>query len=794
MIAVQAEPILVIPNQQKRNILLNHSSQKKLAQMKYMTFEELIENLTIQPKKEAIYYLIKEFHYSYALARVYLENLKHITYVEKSDHEKVKKLLEIKKFLEQNHLLQDYKEFQNYIKGKQIRIEGYILTNEQKNILSQIEKDAYIEIIENRKASYTHPLYDFETINEEIAFIASDIANHLQNGVSINQICLTNVTSEYPIPLYRIFSMFGIPIEKQENHTLYGNPLVQEWLSYLKTEEDMEQTLEKMEGKFHTEEDQQIYTKLLQIYNDYVMVPKDEIWKICIEEACKQATISSLKYHDVVQIKDLKTTEFSKDEYVYIIGMNQENIPRIQQDEAYLNDSICKDLKMDTTLDKNRFEKEILIQKINAIPNATLTYKRKTPFGTYYPSSLITHLNVEKGIKNNLCYQYSDAWNKLELARYLDQYTQYNEKNGALDLLYAHYPNLSYSTYDNQYKPISIKKLRESLDGKLTLSYTSLDRFYRCQFRYYISNILKLDTYEETFAIKIGNLFHYFLSIAFQKEFNFEREWEKYHKDKVYNAKEKFFLKKLKQELIFVIHTIEEQNTYTELQQEEYEQKIFKSISGDLKITFMGIVDKIKYKEEDGIVYAAIIDYKTGTLETNLNQSIYGIGMQLPIYLYLLKNKPNWKSVKVVGFYLQKMIQNEMTNDEDKDYLQLKKDNMRLEGYSIDEEAILEKLDQTYRDSRLIKGIKVSSKGFYAYSKVMNETKMDKLSKLVENKIQSAAYQIENADFKINPKQIGSKLMGCEFCTYHDLCFQTSKDIEYLKEYKKLEFLEEDAL
>lgn len=123
----------------------------------------------------------------------------------------------------------------------------------------------------------------------------------------------------------------------------------------------------------------------------------------------------------------------------------------------------------------------------------------------------------------------------------------------------------------------------------------------------------------------------------------------------------------------------------------------------------------------------------------------------------------------------------------------MKKDMMRLEGYSIDDPTTLEKLDQTYPDSCIIKGMKVSSKGFYAYSKVMSESKMDRLSTLVENKIEETAHKIEEADFKINPKQIGTKLVGCEFCTYHDLCFQTPKDIVYLKEYKKLEFLEEDA-
>lgn len=785
---IETNIIMVVSNQKKKKILLDCSSRKKLVPIKYMTLEELIQNLTIQPKKESIYYLMKDLHLSYALASIYLKNIPYMTGIKESKYENVKKLLEIKQYLEENHLFVDNSPFQAYLKGKQIQIEGYTLTKEQKNLFKQLEPETTIVIKEDSEIIYTHPLYAFETMDEEVAFIASDIASHLKKGVAIDQIYLANVSEEYRVSLHRIFHMYQIPLEERSTHSLYGNSIAQKWLKSL--EED---TLEQLGNNLYTEEEQQIYTQLLQIYNDYIMVPKDEIWKLCIEEACKQTLIPMPKRHHAVTIKDLKTTDFNENEFVYILGMNQEHIPNIKQDEDYLNDKICNDLNLDTTEDKNKQEKEILIQKINAIPNAILTYKKKTPFGTYYPSSLLTHLSLESAVAH-ISYHDSDIWNKMKLAQFLDQYKQYNEKDENLDLLYAHYPKIPYGTYDNQYKPIAKQTLKEYLNGKLTLSYTSLDRYNRCGFRYYVSNILKLDPYVETFAIQIGNLFHYFLSIAFNDTFDFETEWEQYHKEKTYTSKETFFLNKLKQELKFVIATIQEQNEYTKLQQEEYEQKIFKSISGNLKITFMGIVDKIKYKEEDGTIYAAIIDYKTGTLETNLNQSIYGIGMQLPIYLYLLKNKPSWKKVKVVGFYLQKMIQNEMNNDENNDYLKMKKDTMRLEGYSIDDPLMVEKLDETYLDSRVIKGMKVSSKGFYAYTKVMSEQKMDKLSALVENKIEESAHKIEEADFKINPKQIGAKLVGCEFCTYHDLCFQTTKDIEYLKEYKNLEFLEEDAL
>ena len=39
---------------------------------------------------------------------------------------------------------------------------------------------------------------------------------------------------------------------------------------------------------------------------------------------------------------------------------------------------------------------------------------------------------------------------------------------------------------------------------------------------------------------------------------------------------------------------------------------------------------------EDGKI-AAIVDYKTGNPELNIDNAIYGLDMQLPVYAYLIK-------------------------------------------------------------------------------------------------------------------------------------------------------------
>ena len=53
---------------------------------------------------------------------------------------------------------------------------------------------------------------------------------------------------------------------------------------------------------------------------------------------------------------------------------------------------------------------------------------------------------------------------------------------------------------------------------------------------------------------------------------------------------------------------------------------------------------------------------------------------------------------------------------------------------------------------------------------------------------------IINANFMINPKRIGNDNVGCQYCHYRDICFMSEKDIVDLKEYKNLEFLEEESV
>ena len=153
--------------------------------------------------------------------------------------------------------------------------------------------------------------------------------------------------------------------------------------------------------------------------------------------------------------------------------------------------------------------------------------------------------------------------------------------------------------------------------------------------------------------------------------------------------------------------------------------------------------------------------------------------MQLPIYFYLLNRSDKFKNVIPVGMYYQKILSNKLINSKDEE--KEKKDFFKLEGYSNSNTEILDKFDKSYNDSQIIKSMKTTQNGFYAYSKIMSSQEFKKLDEIIDNKIHDVINKINEADFSIDPKRIDKKNISCEFCSYKDICFKQEKDIINLK-------------
>ena len=425
---------------------------------------------------------------------------------------------------------------------------------------------------------------------------------------------------------------------------------------------------------------------------------------------------------------------------------------------------------------------------LNKIKNLIITCKEKSIDSDFMIANLANELNFNI-IKPTFDYRksYSKELIKIKLTKYLDDFIKYGVVNDNLSLLYSDL-DIDYLSYNNRFTGIDNNLLLNKLKPKLTLSYTHIDNYFRCAFRYYLTNILKLDKYEENFSTVIGNLFHYILSISVKEDFDFDNEYEKYISELQLTNKEKFFLKKLKKELELVLNQVKNLYKETGLTKLLLEHKITIDKSSVIPVSFVGIVDKIMYKEGSNTL-VSIIDYKTGSADINLYNVLYGLSMQLPVYLYLVEKSKLFTNVRFTGFYLQKILSSEVSFSTSKSYIEQKMSNLKLEGYSNDDPSILEVFIPDYENSNYVRGMKTTSKGFSHYAKILSDEKINALIEKVDENIDLARDNILKGDFSINPKQIGDDRLGCNFCKFRDICYRTNNDYIKLKENKSLSFL-----
>lgn len=789
---LENDSILIVPSQIKEKILTEMDKKSKLFNVKLMEINEFKRKYFFDYTTETIFYVMKHYNYDYEFSLDIINNLYFLS-SENYDHEKLKFLLNTKNELINNNLLIFDNVFKIALENKKIYVYGYDYIN---NFYKKAFSTLNVNYIDQNISKFNHDIMEFDTIQDEVIFVANKICELIENKIELNKIKIINPSSDYNATIKRIFNLFNLPFYFNNNY-LISTKISNNFFEILSN--DIVETLEKLKEtiSLNDELEQTEYNQIVKICNKYNWCSNFLDIKNNLIYEFSNTKIDIKKEANYIEFVSLENNFFYDDEYVFLIGFNQNTYPKTVKDDDFLNDEVKKFLSLETTTEINKINYNILVNKLYSIKNLFISYKLKSPFNSFYRSQIIDDLNLNV-VKNYNCnIHYSVLNDKLKLAITLDNYLKYGEESQDLELLYSNYPSINYKTYNNQYTKIDENLFRKYLNNKLSLSYSSINNFYKCSFRYYMENILNLQISSNEFSLFIGNLFHYILSIMYNGDFNFSDSFKTYvNENYEFNTyKERFFINKLKKELEFIIANIKEQDKFTNFDSHKFEQLIKIDLSKDnYDITFKGIIDKISYKKEAGNTLISIIDYKTGNPNLNLNNIIYGIDMQLCIYAYLSSKLKLFANPLLVGIYLQKILNNEININKNKQYITMKQENLKLQGYSNSNESILKVFDNTYTDSKLIKGMKVSSKGFYAYSKVFDQAMLNSILNIVENNIDEARDKILNREFYINPKKIGVKnLIGCENCTYKELCFMTEDNIINLKEYKNLEFLKDDA-
>ena len=778
--------ILLVPNNIKNKILTYINDNKLLLNIKLMTFRELKVGLLYDYNSESIYHVMKSESVSYETAKDFINNTYYLIDDSYQD-DKLNKLLNIKNDLKNNNLLIEDPLFINLLKSKsKMYTYGFTSINKLQKYLLDITSK-YIEVIPLKQEhnSYNHDAIKLPTLEDEVIYVAEKISELIDQGIPLNKIYLANYNQEYYFSIKKIFSLYNIPVYLKGDMKLSDTTICKYFLNNLS--DNMDKLLYKIRIKFDTDNNiynSKIYSKLSNLINTYYWTNSYLEIKDLIEAELKTISVPNDHFDNEIVTTDVLDNIFFDDEYVFLLGFNQKSIPKSYRDEEYIEDAIKPSL-METTLEKNTASKTRYSISIKNIKNLVITLKEVSLSGSYLPSTLIdgeTIILKEDTIKYS---NYSDKLNKLLYGDKLDNLIKFNETSEELSILHKSY-DIPYKEYKNEFDKLDSNKIKDKLSTK-GYSYSTISTYYKCPFRFYLDYFYRLEEFETTFSTFIGSAFHKVMEECITDETkDIDEVYYKYIEDNKknlpYTKKEEFYVDKVKDELHFIIETIRNQYKHSshEIKNEWHEKYIEKTtdelgLNTNIKSIIKGVVDKCLFINNDVV----IIDYKTGTSATiNRKYFEYGIDIQLPIYLYLLKNDNS--NTNVVGMYLQHILKGLVYRNKynkNKSYKDIKSSDLKLDGLSLDDDDKLREFDDGYDKSEIISGLLKKNDGDWRYpTRLISYDEEDELYKVIENLITDCINNTSDGDFKINPFK-DKYHDGCDYCKYRDICFRRDSDI-----------------
>lgn len=727
---------LIISNNKKE--LLEIKKSNPFLNFKIINKKELFSNLFFHYDSKANLYLYRK--------GILLDNtdeiLNNLYFLKPNINSKIDNLISLKNELEQNKLLLKEDFYQDYLKNKKIILYDLDLDIELKSIFEQLNIQP---IIINNEFKLDKCVYEFNNFDEEIRFIFEQIALLIEKGIPLNKIKILTNNELYISSLKKYENYFSFKFNfSNEEKIIHSNDI--KLFKSIFSSTNLDETLTQIENRII---DVDAFNKLLRkILEVKSYIQENEIENY-IDYITKKIKISSIKYENGIDVV-FSLDNLNKEDYLLIPGFILNQYPKIIKDEDYLSDKEKIILNMVTSNQKQLFQENNFIRSLSKFNNVIISYCLKNDKEEYYPSLLIEKYNLPI-IKNYefTNYVYSKDYYNYFNSNVLDEYNNFSFISPYLKNIDA--KEIEYKTYTNQFTNIY-----NFILPNMKLSYTSLKTYFECGFKFYLSRILKIDEFEDTLSTKLGTIMHKYLElVAKNKKIDFDELLSLYS----LTNKERIIISALKNQIILEEENINNLFNSTCLKTVNAEDTSF-SYALNNNFILEGKIDLILSNQN----HYVIIDYKTNDSENFSPDLIkYGFSLQLPIYYLLTKNgSSNFINKDISGLYINTILS--------KNYFKNDFKYLLLNGLTFNDNFNLIQGEQEL--------IKKQNRNYISYDNEEFKNNIETTSKIINE----ACNQIQDGNFKINPKVIQNKVDSCKYCKYKNICYMTYKDIVYLKE------------
>jgi hypothetical protein len=762
-----------------------HKAQDWSYQFQLITKEQLVSELILDFDKAVVLPKVVEklgIHFAYAVTL--LDQLMFIPNKPLNESGFINDLFRVFTFLQSEKLLLPHPLARIKYQGKKVLVDGYYRDDPQLlSLFKQYDMNASFKPLSQPSRALT--LHSFEGIEDEVSWFFNHVASLIQQGIPTHNILLIDPGMEYRYELERQSTYFGIPLQFPNDQNLYSLPISQWFISQLEQGIELE-TIWLGQHPFSVNDVELLKQALIKI--ELVSVPQS-LRSEYIRFYFQQTKVTPTRLSQTIKVVG---DTYAPDHHVFVMGFSQGRYPKITRGEPGLSEEAKQDYGLINKRQDNEIKRYKMLQLLGRHPNLKISYSVLENGVIKLPSPLAQTLNM-KISPTAVAYDQTDYSNQLGLIRkevykYLKKRYQY--EHPYLASYQKQFP-ASIESFRYQYKamPLNLKH------SSLRLSYSAINDYYQCGFKYYVSRILKIKPMnEDRFYLHLGTFAHQIFEELGTRLDEFEKRFDQVlASQKELSAKERLLFSHLKTKLYEVCEfNLAHQQV---MLSSEVQTEVEMTFNLDEQTSLVGFIDKlILIKDESNNSYVAVVDYKSGEESFDERMLPYGWSLQLPIYAWMLAHHPDYRDKPILGVFIQHILNKgfgkETMTIDNRHYPK----SYQLDGVAISDMKQFQYLDKTFQEgsAKFIQGVALKKNGEPKVSKSLKElSDFKRYITVAEAKILEANQKIRAGDFSINPKKIGQKI-SCQHCSFIDICFRQNRDIQLIDVQESTEETSED--
>ena len=206
------------------------------------------------------------------------------------------------------------------------------------------------------------------------------------------------------------------------------------------------------------------------------------------------------------------------------------------------------------------------------------------------------------------------------------------------------------------------------------------------------------------------------------------------------------------------------------------------NLNEEEKMLVRGQIDRLDIYRDDDTVYIKIVDFKSGKKDIELDSLLYGLQLQMPVYMInaskLMMDKYPSLTPKMAAmlYYHIDDPYVRVKDENDKDEINEKiMDELVPAGLVNSDVGVIKNLDTAFPtgpESYKSKAIPVSVNrdgSFSSGAKVIADDEFNELTTYVSCYVKETAQRIKDGNMAVNPYRKGDK-NACEYCDYKSIC------------------------